>query len=71
MEAYEMIAKITGGSFVRFGPDMPLKDLVEALFEYNIKGPKEFKKGLPQASPAVKALINGGLLRLSPPKEDK
>ncbi len=61
-EVYEKIANITGGVFIRLGPDMPLKDLVRSLFVYSIEGKGGFDKLLTDGNTAALALVKGGLV---------
>ncbi len=64
---YRMVSEVTGGTCVEFGPNMPLDDLVNALFTHIVDGPQAFQKLLAQGNKGAKALEQGGLLRLTGP----
>ncbi len=64
---YKMVADITNGAFAKFGPDMPLKNLVRPLFIHTIHGSEAFQKLAASGDEGARALIAGGFLALPPP----
>lgn len=64
-EVYEKIANITGGVFIKLGPDMPLKDLVRSLFVYSIEGKAKFEIELAEGNAAALVLVKAGLVEKS------
>ncbi len=68
-EVYKAVADITGGAFIKLGPDMNLKELMKVVFVYNIEGLPGLKR-LPKNSPEVKALKEAGLLKLNAPPSE-
>lgn len=63
-KAYRFIAKKTGGAFAKFGPKMPLKELVSALFVHIVKGEDAFQTLVKSGNKAARCLEEGGLKAL-------
>ncbi len=64
---YKLVADITKGAFVKFGPEMPLAQLIDPLFVHAVRGPEAFNTMVRTGHIGAKALEAGGITRALPP----
>lgn len=67
--AFRVIAEATGGVFQKFGPNLPLRDLIRPFFVYQTRGRDAFNRLVQTGDKGAQSLVKGGLLALPAPDD--